>query len=226
MTSREKFVMWLNSVLRIWNILYDNPAIIYIINSKNIRYLLWNRGAWRFFHDTYLTIEVPGIRCTNHLHESCPFTDVNPHFTAPGCRYYFKINSWRPIVTSYTHGPAASYCDVTMTHGSHGYLWTHDVEVGALLGLTSLFSFLFIFGHGPVFQHGASLVHINSECFIQDDTSSRKLYHEANCFTSFFRISFPRGLVHLCLFVSIRADYVSGAWYRRQARWVEYMFVP
>ena len=64
------------------------------------RYLLWNRGAWRFFHDTYLTIEVQGIRCTNHLHDSCPFTNVNPHFTAPGCRYYFKINSWWPIVTS------------------------------------------------------------------------------------------------------------------------------
>ena len=104
---------------------------IYIIISKNIRYLLWNRGARRFFHDTYLTIEVQGIRCTNHLHDSCPLTDVNPHFTAPGCRYYFKINSWWPIVTSLTHGPAASYCDVTMIHCSNGYLWTHDVEVDA-----------------------------------------------------------------------------------------------
>ena len=73
---------------------------IYIIISKNIRYLLWNRGARRFVHDTYLTIEVHGIRCTNHLHDSCPLTDVNPHFTAPGCRYYFKINSWWPIMTS------------------------------------------------------------------------------------------------------------------------------
>ena len=104
---------------------------IYIIIAKNIRYLLWNRGVWRFFHDTYLTIEVQGIRCTHHLHDSCPLTDVNPHFTAPGCRYYFKINSWWPIVTSSTHGPAASYCDVTMIHCSHGYLWTHDVEVDA-----------------------------------------------------------------------------------------------
>ena len=34
-------------------------------------------------------------------------------------------------MTSSTHGPAASYCDVTMAHCSHGYLWTHDVEVGA-----------------------------------------------------------------------------------------------
>ena len=33
----------------------------------------------------------------------------------------------------YKHGPAAtdSYCDVTMAHCSHGYLWTHDIEVGA-----------------------------------------------------------------------------------------------
>ena len=95
------------------------------------KYSLWNRGVWRFFHDTYLTIEVQGIRCTNRLHDSCPFTDVHPHFTAPGCRYYFKFNSWWPIVTSSTHGPAASYCDVTMAHCSHGYLWTHDVEVSA-----------------------------------------------------------------------------------------------
>ena len=106
-------------------------SFIYIIISKNIRYLLWNRGARRFLHDTYLTIAVQGIRCTNHLHDSCPLTDVNPHFTAPGCRYYFKSNSWWPIVTSSTHGPAASYCDVTMIHCSHGYLWTHDVEVDA-----------------------------------------------------------------------------------------------
>ena len=109
----------------------DVNVIIYIIISQNIRYLLWNRGARRFFHDTYLTIKVQGIRCTNHLHDSCPLTDVNPHFTVPGCRYYFKINSWWPIVTSSTHGPAASYCDVTMIHCSHGYLWTHDVEVDA-----------------------------------------------------------------------------------------------
>ena len=142
---------------------------IYIIITKNICYLLWNRGAWRFFLDTYLKIEVQRIRCTNHLHDSCPLTDVNPHFTAPGCQYYSKINSWWPIVTSLTHGPAASYCDVTMAHCSHGYLWTRDVEVDAswrdcdnqrktlnclaqdfiilqFLGLTSLFTFLFIFG--------------------------------------------------------------------------------
>ena len=83
-----------------WNFHISYKQSIYIIISKNIRYLLRNRGAWCFFHDTYLTIEVQGIRCTNHLRDYCPFIDVNPHFTAPGCRYYFKINSWWPIVTS------------------------------------------------------------------------------------------------------------------------------
>ena len=29
---------------------------IYIMIAKNIRYLLWNQGAWRLFHDKYLTI--------------------------------------------------------------------------------------------------------------------------------------------------------------------------
>ena len=109
-------------------IIYQN--IIYITITKNIRYLLWNRWVWRFFHDTYLTIEVQGIQCTNHLHDSCPLTDVNPQFTAPGCRY-FKINSRWPIVTSSTHGPDATYCDVTMAHCSYRYLWPHDVEDGA-----------------------------------------------------------------------------------------------
>ena len=73
--------------------------VIYIIISRNIRYLLWNRGAWRFYHDTYLTIEVQGIRCTYHLHDSCPLTDVNPHFTAPGCDSISKLTAdgllWR-----------------------------------------------------------------------------------------------------------------------------------
>ena len=28
------------------------------------------------------------------------------------------------------HEPVASYCDVTMTDCSYGFLWTRDVEVG------------------------------------------------------------------------------------------------
>ena len=160
--------------------MFDWWCHIYIIISKNIRYLLWNRGARRFVYDTYLAIEVQGIRCTNHLHDSCPLTDVNPHFTATGCRYNFKINSWWLIVTSSTHGSAGSYCDVTMIHCSHGYLWTHDVKVDAswrdcdhtvrtmawqrwmeswnypndkFISYTSLFTFLFIF-RPPCFNTG------------------------------------------------------------------------
>ena len=71
----------------------------------------------------------------NSVHQSFTwFLSLNwrkSTFSAPGCRYYFKINSWWPIVTSSTHGPAARYCDVTKIHCSHGYLWTHDVEVDA-----------------------------------------------------------------------------------------------
>ena len=41
----------------------------------------------------------------------------------PGADIFSKLTA---IVTSYTHGSAASYCDVTMAHCSHGYLWTHE----------------------------------------------------------------------------------------------------
>ena len=40
--------------------------IIYIIISQNIRYLLWNRGAWRLLKNTYTLFLTPCIRCTNH----------------------------------------------------------------------------------------------------------------------------------------------------------------
>ena len=43
------------------------------------------------------------------------------------------VLNWSGAWQSDWHGPAAtdSYCDVTMAHCSHGYLWTHDIEVGA-----------------------------------------------------------------------------------------------
>ena len=122
-------ILYTLSYIRYIHKMWASRVVIYIIIPKNIRHLLWNRGAWRLFLDTYLEIEVQGIRCTNHLYDSCPLTDVNPHFTDPGCRYYFKINSWWHIVMSSTHGPVASFCDVTMAHCSNGYLWKHDVEV-------------------------------------------------------------------------------------------------
>ena len=84
--GRRQAIIWTN-------------AGIYIIIMKNFPHLLWNRRAWCFFRDTYLTIEVQGIRCTNHLHDSCPFTDVNPHLNAPGADIISKLTAdgllWR-----------------------------------------------------------------------------------------------------------------------------------
>ena len=53
---------------------------IYIIITKNICYLLWNKGLWRSSNNTYPIFLTPCIRCTNHLCDSCDLTDVNPHF--------------------------------------------------------------------------------------------------------------------------------------------------
>ena len=103
---------------------------IYIIISQNIRYLLWNRGFCRSLNNTYPIFLTPCIRCTNHSCDSCDLTDVNPHFI-PSFSEKFKILTYCDVIDIY--GPAAtdSYCDVTMAHCSHGYLWTHDIEVGA-----------------------------------------------------------------------------------------------
>ena len=57
------------------------PNIIYIIITKNIRYLLWNQGLWRSLNNTYPTFLTLCIRCTNHLCDSCDLTDVNPHLS-------------------------------------------------------------------------------------------------------------------------------------------------
>ena len=53
---------------------------IYIIITKNIRYLLWNRGFWCSLNNTYPILLTLCIRCTNHFCDSCDLTDVNPHF--------------------------------------------------------------------------------------------------------------------------------------------------
>ena len=55
-------------------------TVIYIIISKNICYLLWNRGFCRSLNNTYPIFLTPCFRCTNHLCDSCDLTDVNPHF--------------------------------------------------------------------------------------------------------------------------------------------------
>ena len=53
---------------------------IYIIITKNIHYLLRNRGLWRSLNNIYPIFLTPCIGCTNHLRDSCDLTDVNPHF--------------------------------------------------------------------------------------------------------------------------------------------------
>ena len=47
---------------------------IYIIITKNIRYLLWNRGFWCSLNNTYLIFPTLCIWCTNHLCDSCDLT--------------------------------------------------------------------------------------------------------------------------------------------------------
>ena len=85
---------------------------IYIIISQNIRYLLWNRWAWRSLNNTYPIFVTPCIRCTNHLCDSCDLTDVNPHFIPSGLRLIKNVYLlWR-------HRYVASNCDVTMTDSS------------------------------------------------------------------------------------------------------------
>ena len=54
--------------------------IIYIIITKNICYLLWNKGLWRSLNNTYPIFLTPCIRCINQLYDSYDLTDVIWHF--------------------------------------------------------------------------------------------------------------------------------------------------
>ena len=72
-------LLWLPRIY-LWYWFLPNCEYIYIIISKNIRYLLWNRGLWRSLNNTYPIFLTPCIRCTNHLCDSSDLTDVNPHF--------------------------------------------------------------------------------------------------------------------------------------------------
>ena len=76
---------------------------IYTMITKNIRYLLWNRGFWCSLNNTYPIFLTPCIRSTNHLCDSCDLT-----VTAPN-----DSKCW-PIVTSSIQEPVASNCDVTV----------------------------------------------------------------------------------------------------------------
>ena len=78
----------------------------YLLSPRKLRCLA-------LFLNTYMyhTTEGLGIRCTNHLCDSCCLTDVNPHFipsTLPGSEapiWFQNVNSCRPIVMSSTHKP-------------------------------------------------------------------------------------------------------------------------
>ena len=134
-------------------------APIYIIITKNIRYLLWNRGLWRSLDNTYPIFLNPCIRYTNHLCDSCDLTDVNSHsdpVTAPN-----DSKCW-PIVTSSKQEAVASNCDVTMTDCSNVcaniyVIWNRKSSQHSFFAKV-IFLYCFV---TTVFQHGASLVGIN-----------------------------------------------------------------
>ena len=79
---------------------------IYIIITKNIRYLLWNPGLWRPLNNTYPIFLTQSFMLFLWLNwRKSTFYPV----TAPN---YSKC--W-PIVSSSIQEPVASNCDVTMT---------------------------------------------------------------------------------------------------------------
>ena len=115
--------------------------IIDIIITKNIRYLLWNRGLWRSMNNTYPLFLTPCIRCTNHLFLWLNWRKSTSYpVTAPN-----DSKCW-PIVTSSIQEPVASNCDVTMTNSSR---------------MVDIHAFLACFVTTE-FQHGASLVYMIS----------------------------------------------------------------
>ena len=96
-----------------------------------------NRGVWCSLNNTYQTFLTLCIRCTDHLCDSCALSDINQHFIPSLLPVISKC--W-PIVTSSTHEPAASNCDVTMTDCSLG------VSMDVLLSQWLSGPFLFILG--------------------------------------------------------------------------------
>ena len=120
---------------------------IYIIITKNIRYLLWNWGVWRFFHDVYLTIEVHGIQCTNHLHESCPLTDIISKLTADGLLWRHR-HMGQPLAIVTSQWPI-------VPTGIYGRMMLRSARVE---GIAIICLFILLHFRTPVFQHRASLV--------------------------------------------------------------------
>ena len=87
---------------------------IYIIITKNIRYLLWNQGLWCSLNNTYPIFLTPCIRCTNHLCDSCDLTDVNWHLSRHLSRH---CSEWFKMLT---------YSDVINARAGCQQLWRHN----------------------------------------------------------------------------------------------------
>ena len=81
-------------------------SLIYMINTKYIRYLLWNQGVWRLLKNTYTIFLTPCIRCTNHLCDSCSLIDVKPHLIPSllpmiqnvDLLWRHRYNAWPPAI--------------------------------------------------------------------------------------------------------------------------------
>ena len=123
-------------------------VVIYIIITKNICYLLWNKGLWRSLNNTYPIFLTPCIRYTNHNSTFYPFTAPN------------GSKCW-PIVTSSIEEPVASNCDVTMTDSSRlvamdaflaqwwGQWSQHSGRPRTFLALITLLKLIFILFCNP-----------------------------------------------------------------------------
>ena len=79
MIIRKKCVLSQSSQAK-WVKRKNTQLHIYIMITKNIRYLLWSQGLWRSLNNAYPIFLTPCIRCTKHLCDSRDLTDVNPHF--------------------------------------------------------------------------------------------------------------------------------------------------
>ena len=80
---------------------FINCFVIYIIISKNIRYLLWNQGFWRSLNNTYPIFLTPCIRCTNHLCDSCDLTDRKSTFYPVTYSEWFKMLTYYDVIDTW-----------------------------------------------------------------------------------------------------------------------------
>ena len=139
---------------------------------KNSCYLCWNWRVRRSFHNKYLTMDWSS---GNSVHQSFTRFQWLNWCNSTFCHSRVPTslqNSEQLTNCASTHEPAASYCGVSKTDCSYGFLWTHDVEVIVLRDCDNLWScelfsrwcqtfwinlFVYFTNHfwSSVFQHGA-----------------------------------------------------------------------